>query len=80
MNKFIYNMTHEYFIEEGVISMKEIGTFSSAEKANEAIDISIKLNGFKNHPRDCYKIRKVQLDDISRWETGFNEDELIQIR
>ncbi|WP_101689777.1 DUF7336 domain-containing protein [Dysgonomonas massiliensis] len=80
MGNYIYYVTHKYLAADEAFEMKAIGAFSSEESANQAINISFNLKGFKKHPRKCYNIEIFEVDDISRWENGLNKDDLITIK
>lgn len=80
MGNYIYYVTHKYLAANETFEMKAIGAFSSEENANQAINISSNLKGFKKHPRKCYNIEIFEVDNISRWENGLNENNLIKIK
>lgn len=47
-----------------------IGLFSSKEKVEEVIDHLISKPGFKLHPRNCFNIIEIALNNF-RWKKGF---------
>lgn len=62
--KYIYNVDHIYDVnkELGLTNVKGIGVFSSIEKANEAIDQVIVMPGFRDYPRENFRIDKIKID------------------
>ncbi len=73
MKKYIYRVIHVYLVDNEYSEIKDIGIYSSEEKANQAIDASIRLPGFRDYPRDCYKIKRYEVDDFTEWLNGCDE-------
>ena len=67
MYKYIYQLHHVYISiytdkKEPLYQIIELGYFSSAKKAEKIIEKYIKLKGFKDYPKECFKIRKMKLE------------------
>ena len=60
--------TYEY---DSIEETKILGVYSSKEKAKAAIDRYIKLDGFKDYPRECFYIMPFIIDEDSEWTEGF---------
>jgi len=70
----LYNLVHIYECgEEGneENEIKELGIYSSIEKAQEAIKRYFKLPGFNNYPIDCFFINDCKVDKDYGWTEGF---------
>lgn len=70
----IYLLWHVYELTDDFGTRDEeklLGTFSSAEKANDAIDFYKNLDGFRDHPLTCFKIDEYETDKPSNWIEGF---------
>lgn len=68
MNEF-YRLEH-YHVTYGYLNSVYIGTFTSLQLVEEVIDRLIDKPGFNKHPRSCFKIQKVIVDDFG-WKNGF---------
>ena len=70
----IFDLIHIYLWinAEGkeIEEIKSIGTFSSHEKAQEAISFLIDKKGFRDHPISCFEIHNNVLDRYE-WKEGF---------
>jgi len=66
----VFNLCHEYVMENGEDEVKELGVYSSREKAQEAITRYWSLPGFRDHP-DGFKIYESELDQDQAWTDGF---------
>lgn len=66
----VYNLNHEYVMENGEDEVKELGIYSSRAKAEEAIARYWTLPGFRDHP-DGFKIYETELDRDRAWTDGF---------
>jgi hypothetical protein len=64
----IYPLRHEY--EDGEIECKSLGTYSSREKAEEAIERYRQLPGFRDRP-DNFVIYESMLDQDTAWTEGY---------
>ena len=62
-----HNLTDDCGTREEV---KLIGVFSSAEKANEALEQLKNKEGFRDFPISCFEIAKTKIDQTS-WIDGF---------
>lgn len=69
---FLVQHSYEYNIDETLVleETKTIGTYSSLEKAKQAVDEHITKPGFNKHPKDCFCIDKYELNK-NHWEEGF---------
>lgn len=72
--KKIYHLQHyyEYEIEKyfKVDQVKMIGIYSSKEKAEEKLNLYKSIEGFKDHPKECFYINESILGRCG-WGTGF---------
>jgi hypothetical protein len=66
----IYPLRHEYELDDGEIESKGLGTYSSREKAQEAIERYRILPGFKDRPDD-FVIYESILDRDEAWTEGY---------
>jgi hypothetical protein len=57
-------------MENGEDEIKELGLYSSRERAEDAITRYKKLPGFRDHP-DGFKIYESMLDLDEAWTEGF---------
>lgn len=68
--RHIYNFEGEdgsrYLFED-----KFLGIYSSMEKAEEAIERYIEMEGFQLYPRKCFQIEKWKTNLDSAWREGF---------
>ena len=62
-----HNLTDDCGTHEEV---KLIGVFSSAEKANEAMEQLKNKEGFRDFPISCFEIAKIKIGQTS-WIDGF---------
>ena len=67
--KHFYRLDH-YHNNYGYDQRLHIGTFSSIENVEAAIKILILQQGFKEFPREAFKITKVEVDKIEDYENG----------
>ena len=73
---FYYRVTHKYMLFDH-IEKKDIGIYSSLEKANMEINLLQDKNGFKE-TKDCFFVKKVfkftkpKLLDKTFWIDGFD--------
>ncbi len=68
----VYMLDHEYTKENGNDEVKEIGLFSTRERAKTAMNRLKKKPGFRDYP-DGFKIYKYTLDADLAWTEGFVE-------
>ena len=68
---YLLRHTYEYGEELEHETTKELGVYSSFEKAEEAKKRYFPLEGFRNYPEECFVICEYQLDKDSSWEEGF---------
>lgn len=66
----VYALLHEYENEQGEDEVKEIGLFSTKERAQEAIRPLLEKPGFRDHPYG-FKIYECRLDNDLAWTEGF---------
>lgn len=66
--KYVYLLEHAYEYGENE-EVKLLGVYSSRKKAEEAVDRYFELPGFKDHPRQCFCISKLAINE----DTGFSE-------
>jgi hypothetical protein len=71
--KEVYLLYHvyEYGKELEHESSKELGVYSSLEKAEKAKRRHHGLEGFNKYPMECLLIQKFVIDIDSAWEEGF---------
>ena len=76
----VYVLMHayEYGNENELDEIKELGIYSTKEKAEEAIDRYYVLSGFNRYPRSCFQIINRELDKDSAWTEGFMTYEEIE--
>lgn len=67
--KSIFSVTHSYTIDRYLDDERFIGVFSSEKKAEEAISILKKQNGFTLHPDD-FDISEIEINFLL-WKSGF---------
>jgi len=77
---FILHHVYEYTLEDGGYDeeVKLLGVFSTKGKGKKAIDFYKTLEGFKDHPEECFHLEAFELDKNSSWTGGFaasDEDE-----
>jgi hypothetical protein len=68
-----YLLQHEYeykFNNETFEEVKVLGIYSTREKAEEAINYYMTLEGFKDHPIECFHIDEYTFDE-RHWAEGF---------
>ena len=63
----VYEQTDDYGVHD---EEKLIGIYSSRKKAEEAIELHKDLEGFRDHPAECFEIHETELNRSS-WDTGF---------
>ena len=66
----VYPLYHEYQSDDDEIETKELGTYSSREKALEAIKRYRELPGFRDRP-NSFKIYETVLDSDCAWTEGY---------
>jgi len=66
----VYSLSHEYDLEDGETESKGLGTYSSREKAQEAIERYRVLPGFRDRP-DGFVIYESILDRDEAWTEGY---------
>lgn len=66
----VYSLHHQYELDDDDIETKELGTYSSREKALEAIVRYRELPGFRDRP-DSFKIYETVLDRDCAWTEGY---------
>ena len=66
----VYALYHEYENNEGEDEVKEIGLFTTRERAQEAINPLLEKPGFRDHPYG-FKIYECRLDADLAWTEGF---------
>ena len=72
MNKaFVLYHFFEYGEDDFYEETKNLGVYSSKEKAEEAIDRYIRLPGFDQYTRDEFYICETTIDYGREWEEGF---------
>jgi hypothetical protein len=71
-NTIVYPLKHEYEHEGQEREVKELGTYTSREKAQAAIERYRRLPGFEGRP-DAFVIYESILDRDSAWTEGFIE-------
>lgn len=73
---YVLQHVYEYGEDNEYIEEKMLGVYSSEEKASEAIERYIQLEGFRDYPRECFYISKYSVDKDS-WIGGFVSGETI---
>ena len=68
---YLLRHTYEYGEELDHETTKELGIYSSLEKAEEAKKRYSPLEGFRDYPEECFFICEYQLDKDSEWSDGF---------
>ena len=66
----LYHLVHEYVMENGEDEIKNLGVYSTRERAQEAITRYWTLPGFRDHP-DGFKVYESELDRDGGWTEGF---------
>jgi hypothetical protein len=66
----VYPLRHEYELDDGEVESKQLGTYSSREKAQDAIKRYRVLPRFKDRP-DSFVIYESILDRDSAWTEGY---------
>ena len=79
----LYIVEHLHILYDDVEDIKFLGVFSTKEKAEKAIQILSKQQGFKDFPKiiddndiendviEGFYIIKVVVDEIAEWKEGF---------
>lgn len=67
--KKLYRLEHLHNTD-GYDQELYIGLFSSIEEVEKAIEQLIDQPGFKNHPRECFRISEKKVD-MFEWKNGF---------
>lgn len=65
----LYRLEHNHYTN-GYLQNLYIGLFSSKEIAEEVMDKLIIQIGFNLHPRSCFELKSVIVDDFT-WRKGF---------
>jgi len=76
-NKMLYRLEHNHYTD-GYLQNIYIGLFSSKMEAEKIIDKLIIQPGFKLHPKICFNIIEIIVDDYY-WKKGFyreNENDI----
>lgn len=73
---YVLQHIYEYGEDDEYVEEKMLGVYSSEEKASEAIERYIQLEGFKDYPRECFYISEYFVDKDS-WRGGFVSGETI---
>ena len=68
---YLLNHTYEYGKYNEHETTKELGIYSSLEKAKEARKRYRKLPGFKDYTINCFDIYGYTLDLDTEWNEGF---------
>lgn len=71
--KSVFNLQHDKPKGNGYVCAKAIGIYSSKEKGMEAIERSVKLEGFCDYPDDFHLV-EYELD-MDHWTEGFEIEE-----
>ena len=66
----VYRLYHEYELGDGETESKGLGSYSSREKAREAINRYRILPGFRERP-DSFVIYESVLDRDEAWTEGY---------
>ena len=66
----VFILNHCYENEDGYDEIKFIGVYSTEEKAKGAIERLKTIEGFRDHPVDCFYIDKYEIDK-DHWTNGF---------
>ena len=80
INNKVYVLSHvyEYGENEEFDEIKDLGIYTTKQKAEEAIERYIVLDGFNKYPRSCFQIREQTVDVDAFWTDGFMTYEEIQ--
>lgn len=70
MHIYCYGEEDEYGEGEHM-STKELGIYSTKEKAEQAKEFYCALPGFNRHPADCFSIITFEVDINEKWNGGF---------
>ena len=70
-NVYLLRHTYEYGDENEHETTKNLGIYTTEEKANEAIKRFMSLEGFKNYPIECFVVEEYLLDKDMWWTEGF---------
>lgn len=73
---YVLQHIYEYGEDNEYMEDKMLGVYSSEEKASEAIERYMLLEGFRDYPRECFYISKYSIDTDS-WIGGFVNGETI---
>ena len=68
--KSVYSLIHVYERDDED-EIKELGIYSTYQKAQEAMYRYFKLQGFNNYPIDCFQIKESIVDEDAAWTEGF---------
>lgn len=73
MGEYVYLLRHtyEYGDENEHETMKNIEIYTTEEKAKEAINRLILLQGFKDYPIECFVVEEYLLDKDMWWTEGY---------
>ena len=72
--RVIFTLAHVYEYGENddvEVRVKELGIYSTYQKAEEAIERYAILPGFNRHPRSCFIIDEYEIDTDQAWTEGF---------
>lgn len=80
-NETVYVLTHVYEYGENneFDEIKELGIYSTRQKAEEAIERYCVLEGFNRYPRSCFQICEQRVDVDYEWTEGFMTAEEIEM-
>ncbi len=67
--KFVYVLYHTYVLPDGEEEQKQLGVYSTHQKAEDVIEKYKLLPGFKDSP-EGFLIDKTEVDK-SEWEEGY---------
>jgi len=70
---FLLSHTYEYKHLDGYeeLENKNLGVYSTKQKAEEAAERYYKLPGFHKYSFDCFVIQKIEMNRDTGWEEGF---------
>ena len=68
---YVLSHVYEYGEDNEFDEVKELGIYSTKEKAEQAVDRYYALNGFNRYPRSCFQIDEQELDVDAFWTEGF---------
>ena len=68
---FVLQHRYNYGENNKYTETKDLGVYSSKEKANENMMKYSELPGFKDYPQDCFVISEYVIDKDTGWTDGF---------